>query len=136
MPGGTSRSSIGPKCLALLPTVSVARIGVSQDAIPAILPVNFVLHDGAVIIRSGAGSKLAATLANAVVAVEVDDFDPNGRTGWSVLVRGIARVIDDPAGLAAVSLLPLQPWAEDGNDQFIAIDLQLVTGRRVHPTET
>ena len=31
------------ECLSLMATVSVGRLGVSIDALPAILPVNFVL---------------------------------------------------------------------------------------------
>jgi nitroimidazol reductase NimA-like FMN-containing flavoprotein (pyridoxamine 5'-phosphate oxidase superfamily) len=121
------------ECLALLGSVPVGRVGITIDALPAVLPVNFVVHDGAVVFRTVTGTKLDAATAGAVVAFEADDFvAAPTRTGWSVLVRGVAREItaDDEVTLARG--LPLDSWAWDGSaDRFIRIEPTLVTGRRV-----
>ncbi len=121
------------RCLALLATVSVGRVGVTIDALPAVLPVNFVVSDGSVVFRTVPGTKLDAATRGAVVAFEADAYgnseDPQG---WSVLIRGIARELDDPAELAVARTLPLESWAFDGTaDRFVRIEPTLVTGRRV-----
>jgi len=120
------------ECLALLATVEVGRLGVSIEALPAILPVNFRLFRDRIIIRTVPGTKLDAAAAQAVVAFEVDDYDPQGTWGWSVLVRGAGAEIVDPGELAEVQTLPLQAWAfKNGQaDRFLHIETTVVTGRR------
>ena len=119
------------ECLYLLTRRSIGRVGVSIAALPVVLPVNFVLFDGDIVIRTGEGTKLDAALCHSVVAFEVDDFDPVYHTGWSVLVRGRAREVRHPAEVARVRSLPLQPWAGDLPDRFIRISADLVSGRRI-----
>jgi hypothetical protein len=43
------------------------------------------------VIRTDAGSKLAAALRGAPVAFEVDGVDETHQVGWSVVVRGRAE---------------------------------------------
>lgn len=119
------------ECLALLPTVPVGRLVFTERALPAIVPVNFVLDRGRIVIRTGATSSLAAALRGAVVAFEVDDFDRNARNGWSVTVTGRAREVSDPLELARVDELPLIPWVGGRLDHVITVPVDLVNGRRV-----
>ncbi len=63
------------ECLDLLSSSPIGRIVFTDRALPAVQPVNFCLFEGNVVIRTMAGSKLAAAARNAVVAFEVDDFD-------------------------------------------------------------
>ncbi|HZR13442.1 MAG TPA: pyridoxamine 5'-phosphate oxidase family protein [Acidimicrobiia bacterium] len=120
------------ECMALLETASVGRVGVSVGAIPAVLPVNYVVDGDTVVFRTVPGTKLDAALTNAVVAFEADSFDGERESGWSVLVRGVAREITDETALARVRRLPLRSWAFDGDaDRFVSVDTELVTGRRV-----
>jgi nitroimidazol reductase NimA-like FMN-containing flavoprotein (pyridoxamine 5'-phosphate oxidase superfamily) len=120
------------ECLALLASRQVGRLGVSIEALPAILPVNFRLRDGRIIVRTVPGTKLDAAVGQAVVAFEVDDYDPEGRWGWSVLVRGVGSEISQPDEMEAVKALPLRAWAfKDGTaDRYMAVDTTLVSGRR------
>ena len=85
------------ECLRLLGGARIGRVGLSMGALPAVLPVNFTLVDDAIVLRTAAGSKLDAALANSVVAFEVDSIDPMYHTGWSVLVQGVASEVVDPA---------------------------------------
>ena len=87
------------ECLRLLGTKTLGRIGVSIDALPAVLPVNSVLDGDQVIIRTSRGTKLSAATRHNIVAFEVDDIDPPTGIGWSVMVRGLAREISDPPDL-------------------------------------
>ncbi len=117
--------------MALLATATLGRVGLSSGALPTVLPVNFLLHDGRILIRSGRGTKLDAALRDSVVAFEVDDFDPIYHSGWSVVVTGVATALHDPAELAAVERLPLPHWAPEAPGHVVAISTELVTGRRL-----
>jgi uncharacterized protein len=119
------------ECLRLLSSHGVGRVGLSSGALPVILPVNFYLDGERVIVRSGSGTKLAAAMRNAVVCLEVDEIDPVYHSGWSVLVTGTARELLGEEADAA-RRLPLRPWSGAG-DHVIAIDVELVSGRRLSP---
>jgi nitroimidazol reductase NimA-like FMN-containing flavoprotein (pyridoxamine 5'-phosphate oxidase superfamily) len=119
-----------PECLRLLATVSLGRVGLSAGALPRILPVNFRLVGDRVVIRTGVGSKLDAALNNTVVAFEVDDFNSVDRSGWSVLVTGVANEI--PAGdLDEGERLAVPRWAPGNDGRFVAISTALISGRRI-----
>ena len=62
--------------------------------LPAIIPVNYRVIDGAVVFWTSPGSKMSAAAEGAVVAFEVDDYQLADRSGWSVLVVGRAEVAD------------------------------------------
>ncbi len=122
------------ECLHLLSTVPVARIGLSLRALPVVLPVNFVVDQekDQVIIRTAAGSKLDAALLHSVVAFEADHIDPLSHGGWSVLVQGTSRVLLLPGEIERARSLKLRPWADDASrDRFVAISMDVVSGRRV-----
>jgi uncharacterized protein len=65
------------------------------------------------------------------VAFEVDGTDAATRTGWSVVVRGEAVEVTDPAELARLRGLPLYPWAPGAKSRYVRILPALVTGRRI-----
>jgi nitroimidazol reductase NimA-like FMN-containing flavoprotein (pyridoxamine 5'-phosphate oxidase superfamily) len=118
------------ECVALLKTVPLGRIVFTDQALPAVLPVNFSVWDGSLLIRTGAGSKLAAATRNAVVAFEVDDIDPDNGKGWSVVVVGRSGVVDNPAELAEAAEVAPRSWV-GGRDHLIRIAIGSITGRRV-----
>jgi nitroimidazol reductase NimA-like FMN-containing flavoprotein (pyridoxamine 5'-phosphate oxidase superfamily) len=118
------------ECLDLLRTVPFGRIVFTDQAMPAVLPVNFSLWDGALLIRTGAGSKLAAATRNAVVAFETDDVDAKLGIGWSVVVVGRSRVVDHPAELVEAAEIAPRSWVS-GRDHLIRIGVGMVTGRRL-----
>ncbi|MDP9868214.1 MULTISPECIES: pyridoxamine 5'-phosphate oxidase family protein [Streptosporangium] len=119
------------ECMALLATAPIGRIVFTDRALPAVQPVNFVLDGTDIVIRTTVGSKLAAATRRTIVAFEADDFDPQGRTGWSVTVVGHARAVDDPQEAARLAGLPLTPWAPGERDHFIVIAAEQVSGRRI-----
>ena len=138
MSDGVSRPrgmvELGPdECLDLLGSVPVGRVGVTIDALPAVLPVNFMMWHGAIVFRTVPGTKLDAAAAGAVVAFEADAYGgPASPGGWSVLVRGFAREVTDATELVGVSRLPLDSWAWDGAaDRYVCIEPTVVTGRRI-----
>jgi uncharacterized protein len=120
-------------CLRLLATATLGRLGVSSGALPRVLPVNFRFDGRQILIRTGVGTKLDAAVDNAVVAFEVDEFDPVAHTGWSVMVTGMARELTAPGELAMAQTPPLARWAPGDDHRVIAISTELVSGRRIVP---
>ena len=75
------------ECLGLLATVPIGRVGVTMNALPVVLPVNFAVFDGDIVFRTVDGTKFHAAVAGTVVAFEVDSYDSEGTSGWSVVIR-------------------------------------------------
>ncbi len=119
-------------CVGLLASSTVGRVGVSMGALPAVLPVNFVVDDGEIVFRTVPGTELDLATACTVVAFEADDYDPETATGWSVLVRGVARAVVDEGELARLRALPLRCWGADGEaSRFVRIAMDLVSGGQI-----
>lgn len=123
------------RCLGLLGTVPLGRLGFTSGALPVILPVNFALLEGDVVFRTVPGSKLEAALRRQIACFEADGFDDVFHTGWSVLVTGETRVLTDPTELAEAQALPLPSWVRhQGPGRFIRLRSDLVTGRWLRAT--
>lgn len=115
------------ECLTLLSLESVGRLATCDHrGAPDIVPVNVLLHDGVPILRTHE-VVTSETLPENVASLEIDRFDWFHRTGWSVLVKGKAEVVD-PAGLTE---LGLESWARGGVCGFVRINPTSITGRRV-----
>ena len=119
------------ECFRLLSHATVGRIGLSMGALPVILPVNFLVDDRRILIRTGSGTKLDAALHDAVVAFEVDHIDPFEHGGWSVCVTGVAREVHDRDDLARIAALPLAHWTPNGLGHVMEVSTDLVSGRRI-----
>jgi nitroimidazol reductase NimA-like FMN-containing flavoprotein (pyridoxamine 5'-phosphate oxidase superfamily) len=118
------------QCLDLLGTVRVGRLVFTEDALPAIHPVNCRLWRDDLVIRVAGGPKLAAATHNQVVAFEADELDPDLRYGWSVTVVGHAQLITEVDDLVELSGTFLQPWVDGRRDHFVRIRAEKMTGRR------
>jgi hypothetical protein len=126
----------GRECLRLLATKEIGRLGFLSGGYPEILPVNFVLDGEAVMFATDAGTKLDGATRSPVV-FEVDDTDAASRTGWSVIIHGMAEEVTeslDPSVVDRVRLL-LRPWA-GYKAHLVRISARYVTGRVVGPTTT
>jgi uncharacterized protein len=122
------------ECLRLLATATIGRISYTRQALPAVEPVNFALHDGAIVIRTDSGGKLAAATRHAVVAFQADNLDSVRRSGWSVTVVGRCEEVTDIGDVAGLDTLDLQSWAPGTRNHFIRIEPAIVTGRRLRGT--
>lgn len=116
---------------ALLATVPVGRIVYTDHALPAIQPVNFVLDGPDVVFRTAEGSKLAVAASRAVVAFEVDQFDAEARSGWSVVLVGRTFEVTEPVERARLLALPLVTFVPGVRDRVIKVVPRIVTGRRI-----
>ncbi len=122
-------------CFTFLGQVSTGRVGISIDALPVVLPLQFVLSEKALWVQTVRGTKLDAALRGAVVAFQADAGDPTTGTHWSVLVQGMATEIDEPPGRRRAQRLD-GPWtAPHEGLRRIRIEATVVSGRlfRVGP---
>lgn len=125
------------ECLRLLGSVAMGRVVFTQRALPAIRPVNHLVDDNAIIIRTHLGGGLSSAVGasrGVVVAYEADELDPERRVGWSVVVTGIARMVTDSRLVARYEQL-LHPWVSMEMDCVVRIEPQLVSGYRLVPAE-
>ena len=77
------------ECLALLRAGGIGRVSLSVGALPAIFPVHYHLVDDDIVFRAPADATPGSgSLDGAVIAFEADQFEPDERGGWSVLVVG------------------------------------------------
>lgn len=116
------------EALALLRTEVLGRLIYTHGTRPRVLPLNFVVHQGAIVFRTGYGELLDHVHLTDVL-FEVDHADPATQTGWSVIVTGRAEEIWRTDELAVVRGLPLRPWAPGVRDHFIRIVSTSITGR-------
>lgn len=126
------------QALDKLASAEYGRIVFTQHAMPAIRPVNHVLCDGRIIILSHDGSAIAARADHGrgnVVVYEADQIDPRTRTGWSVMVTGFARIVEDPALIARYQQA-LRPWVAGSKNTVIGIDTDIVTGFELAEADT
>ncbi|MGO9583707.1 MAG: pyridoxamine 5'-phosphate oxidase family protein [Acidimicrobiales bacterium] len=129
--GGLRRIELSRnECLRLLATSPIGRVGLSVEALPAVLPVNFAVFDGDVVFRTAEGTKLHAAMAGRVLAFEADGYSTDGLSGWSVLVQGVARLVTEPTELQRALQLTVEPWAVEGAaDQIVRITSTMISGR-------
>ena len=130
-PSGTEILS-DEECRELLAASSVGRLAVDIAGRPDIFPINYIMNDGAIVFRSAAGTKLAASVLLHHVAFEIDGYEPRARTAWSVVVKGRAHEIERMQEVYDAQDLPLFPWVASDKPNFVRITLEEVTGRRFH----
>lgn len=124
------------EAMRLLATAAYGRVVFTLNALPAIRPVNHLVDDGTIIIRTRLTTAISAAVRSAtalIVAYEADSFDDESRTGWSVVVTGRAHAVSDPDRISHYEKL-LHPWVNHA-DNVLAIEPDIVTGFRVNPSQ-
>jgi hypothetical protein len=86
-----------------------------------------------VVIRTGTGTKLYGA-TRSEVAFEVDDLDRAGRTGWSVVLTGVAQEVTDldrPDLVERLAVTAIEPWAPGDKPTLLRLAPATVSGRRI-----
>jgi nitroimidazol reductase NimA-like FMN-containing flavoprotein (pyridoxamine 5'-phosphate oxidase superfamily) len=126
------------ECLELLGGAVIGRVVVALGASrrPVIRPVNYAFDppSQSVVFRSAPGTKLHALLHAAEACFEVDAFDPDNRTGWSVIIQGVTEPVTAPAEVRRLESLTLHSWLTGTTGQLIRIRARTVSGRRLEPS--
>ena len=119
------------ECRRLLARGGLGRIAVATASGIMVLPVNYVLVAGSIVVRTGTGSLIAAH-ADDLVSFEADHLDETLPGGWSVLVRGQAHRVLQPAELRNLrEACDLHPWPAGEHDLYVRIVPIRITGRRL-----
>lgn len=121
------------ECRELLATTQVGRVAFISAGDVDVFPVNYVMVGHQITIRTAVGEKLEAALMEQPVSFQIDHFDEETHSGWSVLAKGVGHPAaeDDIERLEASGL---HPWAGTATrDHWIQIRPHELTGRRVHP---
>jgi len=119
------------ECYRLIAAGGVGRIAFGATSGPVILPVNFAVVAGTIVIRTGEGSAVDGH-ADERVAFEVDHIDEALSQGWSVLIRGAAHRVAHPAELQNIRRdATIWPWPGGDRDVYVRIIPDTVTGRRI-----
>ena len=115
------------ECWELLSRYDVGRVAVNIPGDgPLVVPVNYVLDGHTVVFRSDSGTKIDA-LRIGPVSFELDQIYPASRTGWSVLITGVAY----EATPTEIGDLHVEPWADGDKLLFVRLIPRTVTGRRI-----
>ncbi len=96
-----------------------------------VLPLTYRLHRGEIVFRTERDSVMDAAADGVRVAFQVDAVDPTWQEGWSVLVDGVLRDVDDETRRRELEDLPLRSWAPGTRDRFCRIEDAAIAGRRI-----
>ncbi len=124
------------ECLTLIAPGGIGRIAYVGRFGPVVLPVNYLLRDGAIVFRTAEHGPLDEDLRTGItgadykVAFEIDEIDPVARRGWSVLVQGPAHHVTEDQQDAADGTR-VEPWAPGDRELSVRIIPSRITGRRV-----
>ena len=120
------------ECLSLLSGGVIGRVALSTPVGPRIVPVNYAMHDDAIVFRTAPYSELGTYGWNNEVAFEVDHIDYARHQGWSVVVLGRAELVEDPQELRAIKQAwDPRPWAGGQRNLYMKLVRRDVTGRRL-----
>ncbi|MEO9223710.1 MAG: pyridoxamine 5'-phosphate oxidase family protein [Acidimicrobiales bacterium] len=120
------------ECLHLLATDEVGRLAIVVGSAPSIFPVNYRLDDEAIVFRSDPGTKLDHG-PRARACFEIDQFDRERRSGWSVIAAGRLEEIStyDTEALDRARGLLVDPWPGGQRSHWMRLVPDAITGRRV-----
>lgn len=119
------------ECRLLLRRTGIGRLGFTDGALPAILPVSFAVHDEHVIVPVRPDSPVVPAVRGSVVAFQTDSWAVEGPgDGWTVTAVGPARVVSDPAEIGRHDELELFGCRPAQGHVYITVQLALLRGWR------
>ncbi len=122
----------GAECDSLLASNQIGRMAFVADGDVVIFPVNYRYINHTIVFRTADGTKLEVAANHRPVAFEIDGYDTDAKTGWSVLVKGIARYVMEDEEEAELAELDLRPWAPLTRvRRWVRISPEEITGRKI-----
>lgn len=111
----------------LLSSVALGRLVTSFGGQLEIFPVNFVVQKGSVLFRTAEGTKLFTTVMNEKVLFEADDHTTV--EGWSVIIRGTARMLSGADEIHEAEQCGLMPWVPTEKLRFVRVTASEISAR-------
>ena len=120
------------ECLDHLCAGGVGRLAFSTPGGMRIVPVNYSVFGGAIVVRTSSYSELGSYAPDSQVAFEIDHLDDEDRSGWSVVASGrLARVTDNDEVQRIRLAWDPEPWAEGARNLYLRLAWRELTGRRL-----
>jgi len=119
------------ECQSRLQEGGVGILALVGEGAPLLRPVNFVVQEGRIVIRTGEGRIFDAARDAEPASFVISEVDRFEHTGWSVVVTGR---LESCESLDELVDLPLRPWARATKDRFVALAIAEVSGRRIAET--
>jgi hypothetical protein len=119
------------QCLELVRSKGVGRLAYCGTDGLQVLPLNYVVHDEAVVFRTSPYTTLGRQGQIDDAAFEVDEIDDYTESGWSVLLKGPLRPID--ADDLPDSLDRPLPWPAGERFLYMRLTPRIITGRQLFP---
>ncbi len=114
-------------CWSRVTQEPVGRIGFMTYGHPQVLPINHAVDGQTIVFRT---STLFHWLSVPLpVALEVDQYDRDSATGWSVVVHGRLRPIHASHEIDACEQLGLTAWAPGDRNSWFRIVPSRISGR-------
>ena len=118
------------QCAAHLRAGGVGRLVFVSERGPVAHPVNYAVRGEDVVVSTTIDQADHLEQAERV-SFQIDRVDEAMSEGWSVLVTGTARRVDDPDELVELARLGLEPWAGGNRHALVRITATETTGRLV-----
>lgn len=120
------------ECWSLLRAAPIGRLAFVNAGEALILPINFAVEGHHLFFRSARGAKFAAAALQRPVSLEIDAWDVQEQSGWSVLLTGTADLVLDLEEEARLDGLGLRSWAPGvGAHDWVRILPNEISGRRI-----
>jgi nitroimidazol reductase NimA-like FMN-containing flavoprotein (pyridoxamine 5'-phosphate oxidase superfamily) len=127
--GPSARRLTTAECWGLMEVEEVGRLAVTRrDGAPDIFPVNYVVHEGAVYVRSAPDAKVVSLDARPAAAFEIDGRDEDGV--WSVVVRGHAARTVDAVEIERSGITRVVTASPRYKAHVLKLSVDTITGRR------
>jgi len=118
------------RCRRLIAPGGVGRFAFVTSTGPVVLLVNFAFVDATIVVRAAEGTVIDGH-GDGPVGFEVDHIGDALGQGWSVLVRGQAHHVRDPAELNRMRQdATVWPWPGGEREMYLRIVPDRITGRR------
>ena len=122
----------GAHCLDILKRHEVGRVALCTAMGPRIIPVNYRVLREAIIIRTTPYSELGTYGRDREIAFEVDEIEPDEKSGCSAVVRGRASMVEDYDELREIKdFADPSTWADGHRELYLRIPLGELSGRRI-----
>lgn len=122
------------ECWERIQDQPVGRLAVTRSGAPHIIPINYATRDNEILFVSVAGTKLEAALQRPGLpaAFEIDEYDVEARTGWSVIVRGQLHPIVNLVDHTSLDIAGRPIWLDGYRDRnWLRLVPDHVAGRRL-----
>lgn len=120
------------ECEELLRAGLVGRVAVCTPTGPHVVPVNYSVVDGALVLRTTPYSLLGSQVRGSMLALEVDHFDYEYQRGWSVVARGRAEMVTAAGELENIrATWNPNTWVAGARTLYLRMRWSELTGRQL-----